>query len=349
MRVDPTALLTRLRIHFRRKGRALWASCPLAHGGPDKDASWSMRDDPGGDRHGGHYCFGCRNGGGPADLVSAVLGVELREALAWLRDGSALAPQLPERVVVAVRMVKGPFRLPGGVEQSPPFVGWPTPARDYLLGRGVTAEQAARWGLGFAVDGKLASRIVVPARDAAGRLASYVARAFAGKGQRYAEPTDEERPDRSVILGEHLWPARERRRVVLVGEGWFDAAAAERATGLPVGALRGSPSPADARWGPVVAKLATFPVVVHLVDPGSAGERLHADLRAALVRYSRVVSVRFAAGSDAASYARESASLQIDHLWADAELARAIEGQAGIALAGYSIAGSRDPAISAAP
>lgn len=322
MKVDPAALLARLRIPYERKGKALVARCPLNHGGPDNHPSWSILESPD-EKRGAHFCQSCRQGGGPADLVSAVLGVELREALAWLKDGSlALASDVPERVVVVVRMGKAAFKLPEGVVLAP-VEEWPSPARDYLLRRGVTPEQAARWGLGYAVDGKLASRIVVPARDAAGRLCSYTARAFAGRGQRYSEPTDEERPDRAAILGEHLWPVRARREAVLVGEGWFDVAAGERAAGLPVGALRGSPGPSDARWAPTVAKLATFREVLHLVDPGSAGARLHEDLRSALARYAPVRAVRFPGALDAADYARDLG---------DAALARLIRSS-----------GSRDP------
>ena len=72
--IDAPALLDRLGISYRRRGRALLAPCPLP-GHTEKEPSWSMRDEPGEEKHGAHWCFGCDRGGGPADLVAGVLRV----------------------------------------------------------------------------------------------------------------------------------------------------------------------------------------------------------------------------------------------------------------------------------
>lgn len=294
--VDVPALLDRLRVSHKRRGRARIACCPLplhnADGSPDREPSWSMHDEPGSEKHSLHYCFGCKRGGGPADLAAAVLGIDLREAREWILSGAVLREQdLPVRVIVSVRRGKPPFLLPDGVVLAP-IEEWPTPARAYLLERGVTASQAARWGLGYAVDGRLAMRVVVPVRDAAGAICSFVARSFTGAPKRYLEPREEDGADRGAIVGEHLWSPPERRRALMLGEGVFDTWALERATGLPVGALHGSPSPGQAGFDAVAGKLATWPMIGLAVDPNDAGERLYESLRGALGRYSRVVPIR---------------------------------------------------------
>lgn len=315
--VDAPALLDRLGIVYRRRGRALWACCPHrfhnADGRPEKEPSWSMVDEPGGDRNGLHRCHGCGRGGTPADLVAAVLGISDREARDWLRSGAFVrAGDIPPQVVVKVLSPRPPFRLPDGVNFNP--IGeWPAPAREYLRRRGVTEAQAQRWGLGWACEGRLAFRIVIPVRDGVGRLRSFVARSFVERvggreAKRYLEPREDDGADHAAILGEHLWP-RTGRDVALLGEGWFDGAALERAGGLlgigdrsPIAVLHGSPCPGQAGWDAIVGKLSTFRTLVVAVDPNDAGERLLATLRGALGRHTQVTPLRIP-GVDVAAFA----------------------------------------------
>jgi hypothetical protein len=141
-------------------------------------------------------------------------------------------------------------------------------------------------------------RVVIPVRDGGGVVRSFVARSFVARSggreaKRYLEPREEDGADHAAILGEHLWPRPELRRVALVGEGWFDGAALERASGgLPVAVLHGSPHPGQAGWDAVIGKLASFPLLVTAVDPNDAGERLLSSLTGALGRYSRVLPLR---------------------------------------------------------
>lgn len=318
--IDAPALLDRLGIAYRRRGRALLAPCPLP-GHDEKEPSWSMRDEPGEEKHGLHHCFGCGRGGGPADLVAAVLGVDLSAARAWIRSGAIYRESdLPAQVVVSVKRAKPAFALPNGVVFAP-LDAWPTPARAYLQKRRVDASQAARWGLGYAVDGRLAMRVVVPVRDGGGVVRSFVARSFVERSggreaKRYLEPREEDGADHAAILGEHLWPRPESRRVVLVGEGWFDGAALERASGgLPVAVLHGSPHPGQSGWDAVVGKLASFPVLVAAVDPNDAGERLLSSLAGALGRYSKILPLRCGA-LDASGYAEKQGDLALADLLA---------------------------------
>lgn len=273
-----------------------------------------MVDEPGGERNGLHRCHGCGRGGTPSNLVAAVLGISEQEAREWIRSGSFLrAGDIPPQVVVKVLSPRPTFRLPDGVRFEPPAY-WPTPAREYLLRRGVTEAQAQRWGLGYAVEGRLAFRVVVPVRDGLGRLCSFVARSFVDRvggreAKRYLEPREDDGADHAAILGEHLWP-RADRDVCLLGEGWFDGAALERAVDgtehrCSVAVLHGSPCPGQAGWDSVVGKLATFRTVLVAVDPNSAGERLFETLRGALGRHVRVIPIRFLLGQDVAAFAEK--------------------------------------------
>jgi DNA primase len=263
--IEVPRMLAELGIPIARKRSAgrIWAPCPNRDH-DDKDPSWYIFDLPGDPRHGRHRCFGCGWRGSPRDLVEEVLGVGRDEAQAWL-DGVS-------RPILDVHVVERPVTtagvlVPKGVDFNPD--PWPGMAAAYLARRGVTREQAARWGMGVAMRGTLAGRIVVPVRDVSGVLRTWVARTFLeGEPTRYLTP---DRWRRGVLAGESLWP-RERDTVVLV-EGVLDAIATEGATGLPVAALLGSdPVPEQ------LVALSTWRRVLVATDNDPAGEKAAARL-----------------------------------------------------------------------
>lgn len=304
MPVDVPVLLERLGIQAKRKGREWWACCPL-HG--ERTPSWQMRDDPDdADKHGRWRCLGaCHEGGGPAGLVMRVLGYEsARQAWDWIRGNAAL-PEEERSLSVTVEpagaaLLRRGFHLPEGV-RFPPLDEWPSPARSYLLGRGVTEEQIDRWGIGYAVDGWLAGRIVLPWRDAQVRLVGYTARAFLPGQKRYREPRAEEGADRSAVYGEEHWPHPGARKAVIVTEGALDALAVERSVWTPVAALCGS-----VLLPGHVARLSTFKRVVVAGDPDKAGQGLVEAAVAALSRWVEVRRVSLPEGYDCARLASEA-------------------------------------------
>lgn len=293
MRVDVPDLLARLGVEVvRPDGRELWALCPLH---PDTDASFQIRSDPGNERNGWWRCFGCHDGGGPARLVEEVLGLDRREAAEWIADSRVLPPA---RFRVGLDVVDrgSPIALPAGVVVAP-VTEWVAPARRYVESRGITPVQVDRWGLGYATRGRMRFRVVVPIRDARGRLVSYTGRTFTHDAKRYLEPSREERPVAGAVFGEECWPVTDRGSgTVVVVEGVFDALAAERVRpDLSVAAACGSdfhPSHAS--------KLATFGRVAVVSDPDRAGDAYAEELGAALRRYCEVVRVRPAEGRDLA-------------------------------------------------
>lgn len=298
--VDVPGVLSRLGIDARRRRRELWARCPFH---ADRTPSWSIRDDPGRpDRHGLWKCLGAcpegQNSGSVVSLVLRLLGLRTREeAWRWIKTGSARA-----RVRLSVEVEESPppraFALPDGVRVAP-VAEWVRPARDYLASRGVPPEQAERWGLGYAADGRLRGRVVIPIRDSSGDLVSYTARLFAGAGRKFLEPDEREGADKSAVFGEERWP--DERDLVVLTEAAFDALAVERETGLPFGAIYGS----EILPGHL-ARLRDFRRVVVASDPDAAGEKFWRAARAAFSRWADVSRADLPEGLDAAELVRRS-------------------------------------------
>jgi len=296
-RVDIQRLLERFGIEVaERAGQELWARCP-AH--QDTKPSWSIHV-----RTAQHHCFSCGWGGGAPALVIRGLGVDdlawdSKDAWEWLEAHGFLLEVDPALSVELVLSGGRPSRfvLPREVRVVPPEQ-WPSAAWAYLRTRGVIPGQIERWGIGFAVDGRLAGRVIFPLRDSTGVPRSYTARTFLDDPKRYLTPTKAEGPDPAALFGEEHWPRLSFRQQVVVVEGALDALAVERAIGSAVAGMLGA-TRASAML--VAGKLATFDEVVVATDPDPAGDAAWEALYPALVRHCRVRRVRLPEGEDAAS------------------------------------------------
>lgn len=297
MTIDPGVLLERLGIEAKpdRRGR-FHALCPNH---ADRKPSWMFwlehRDDSL-----RHKCIACGWGGGAESLVSKVLGIPFKEARAWIESAATAAPRhVALHSEVEIREPRrSHFQLPQGVIQKP-VQEWPQPPRQYLFDRGVPDAQAEFWELGYAVDGRLAGRIVIPVRDLNLRLVSYTARAFVRTRRKYLEPTTEEGADKAAIFGEERWPPVVNRDLVVVVEGGFDGMAVERATRLPFAGLYGSEFvPGHA------AKLGTWKRILLITDPDDAGERVATEIRGQLGRWATFKRITLPEGEDCASLAK---------------------------------------------
>jgi hypothetical protein len=237
-------------------------------------------------------------------LVRRLLDLESRhDAWRWIRtEGAETPPEPPGAVELVVRERPGEFALPDGVVVAP-VASWLSLARRYLVDvRGVTPEQAERWELGYAAKGLLAGRIVIPVRDADGRLLSYTARTYLGSAKKFREPDKAEGADKGSVFGERRWPPPGERKLVVVSEAAFDCLAVERATGLCVAGVFGS----ELLPGHV-ARLGTFEEIVTASDPDAAGSKLAAQIRAQLGRWRKVRRATFPPGFDADDLARPGA------------------------------------------
>ena len=238
--IDVRALLESLGLAVTADdGEDVRARCPSGRH-PDRDASWWIKC--AGERTGLQRVFvpatSVRDAG---SLVQHhCLGIGFGVARIWVEEHATVPDELATSVRVVVKAPRQPFRFPIGVTVEPLDL-WPTPARRYAESRGITPYQVERWGIGHGLGGALDGRIIIPIRDASFRLASYVARAYAGQPARYLTPRDGDGADRSVLFGEeHERPGAP----CVVVEGALNALAVERAwpqcSVLALGGSRGS-------------------------------------------------------------------------------------------------------------
>lgn len=277
-RLDVEALLTALDIKFTRQGVKLRAICPNPEH-KDSDPSWAIIDNPGSDKHGGHWCFSCKHGGGPWELVRAVRGMDEEQAALFVHALITGAPRpfpgVP-RVKVRTDRSADEYRLPPEV-RIPSLDGseWPDVFADYIASRGVTEDQLVRWRIGYATRGPLAWRIVIPVHTR-GRLVAHVGRAVFDDRERYDMPFKKHgaRPSLAVFGEPLVDPAR---RVLTIAEGSFSMLALERAGAPNPVALLGSDWSAGK-----AAILSSVPwdLIVIATDPDAAGDRVARDIAA---------------------------------------------------------------------
>lgn len=297
---DVPRLVERLGLKTKRSGARIWARCPH----PDhieRTPSWFIWDDPRRGWHGHHKCYGCGYGGWPSHLVATHLKVTQEEARQWLaKHAAGEAQELPTSVEIEIREHVWPIAMPPEICFEP-FDAWPSPPRDYLVHRHVTRYQVERWGIGYALWGDLAGRIVIPVRTTAGALAGYTGRTFSnGERKRYRNAMACDGAQPGVLHGEHLWG--DDRSMIVVTEGTFDALAIERAVpGVTLGAIWGSQFlPAHA------AKLARFGFVVVATDPDSAGDAAYETIASSLQRHTTVRRMVMQDGQDAATMSTQA-------------------------------------------
>ncbi len=285
-RVDVAKLLARLNITAELDGDEYLGLCPSHQ---DEKPSWSINRNTS-----KHHCFSCGFGGTATSLVIHALdmgrlGWQPRDAWAWLKEQGLLVGDGEQGFGVELflqpTMAPRAFDMPGGVVVSP-LEDWPATARKYAERRELAGWQVKRWGVGFAVHGRLRGRIVFPVHDAALSLRTYTARSFVGAEPRYMTPNEAEGPDHAALFGERFWPppgSRKGRRVVVV-EGALKGLAVERANGELVGGLLGATASGNAS---IIAKLATFGEVVILTDADRAGQVAAEKLYVGLARHTR--------------------------------------------------------------
>lgn len=297
-RINPTAVdavLSALKIEVKlRRGRRAWALCPF-HVGDTSPKNFFIRIS--GPRLGQCWCFACENGGTLPELVMHVRGCDYESAKAFIELlGSGFeAPKLPARVRRQQPILgRVRFIMPREVYFEP-LTQWVTPARRYAESRGITHEEVERYGMGYAVDGRLGGRIVLPWRGSDGLPYGYSARTFTDQDPKYQTPHSTENPDRGVMFGEHLWPKADGRQILFITEGALNALAIARVyPEVSVAALGGS------HVDPLHAiKFSTFQSLYVLTDPDEAGDKAAAMVTTMLGRYAAPKRIRLPEGQDA--------------------------------------------------
>lgn len=281
-----------------RHGRRAWIKCPFHN--DHNPTNFFVRIS--GPRGGQNHCFSCKKGGSLVQLVMHVRGLDEEPAKKYVeRLGRGYEPPRGHVRVVERPAVLGrvKFKMPGEV-MFKPLEEWPSVARSYAERRGITPEEVDRFGLGFAVDGRLGGRIILPWRSANGTPMGYSARSFVGDEPKYTTPHESENADLNTMFGEHTWI--EHREAVVVTEGALNALAVSRAIDdyrVDIAALGGSaPTPMHA------VKLASFPVIILLTDPDPAGDHAAASLASMLGRHAEIDRLRLPEKKDALDVGR---------------------------------------------
>jgi 5S rRNA maturation endonuclease (ribonuclease M5) len=302
-RVDIQKLLLKLGLDATLKGDEWQTKCPSGiH--PDEHPSWSIKDAPGNPKHGTHYCFSCHYAGNPIGLVMKVIGISFSSARAWVEE-NAIIEVIPKPLVVRMKpLTKARFQLIHPVSFTD-LDQWVQPAREYATKRGITQEQVKKWGLGYAVNGRLAGRIVFPVYNADRHMDSYAARTYVDSPKRYLMPDEglskvtnkpKENPNLETIWGEAHWPPIEERRTLIITEGAINGLACERVSDIPISALMGSHIRLTH-----LSKITTFKEWILLTDPDYAGDTAVKELAASLLRYGKVYRPKFDPKTDAQS------------------------------------------------
>jgi len=277
-------VLERYRIGgLRRSGKDQWRGrCPL-HGGEGQDtfhvnAARQL-----------FHCFSCGAGGTVLDLVAAIEHCGVREAAQKLVIGWNLPamdsrpPRASSRQPTATEKSKSlrplGFRLRGTDGGHP-----------YLAARGISAQTAAEYGIGFyAGPGLLSRRLVIPIHDEAGQLVAYCGRSLNGAEPRYKFPAGF--PKSQVLFNLHRAAAGGAETVIVV-EGFFDCLRVHQAGFSAVVALMGSALYERQRW--LLSE--RFRKIVLMLDGDQAGRRASATAAARLAGCCLVSIIELAAG-----------------------------------------------------
>ena len=250
-------------------------------------------------------CQACKWGGDLADLVQHVRGYATKTAAYdWLEEHGAKVER-EDLVAPALELTTGQrqraaFRMPRGFEAGP-LSTWPTVPREYALSRGLDARQVATWGIGYAAEGRLNGRLVIPVVSRQGVLSGYMARAWdKAARRRYLYPHESEGADLDAVFGEQRWV---RGTTCIVTEGALKSLAVERVFPAWSHAALGGSGVRPMQLAKMAA--AGFASVVVMTDGDEAGDRVGTELRTQLKRYVYTTRCRLPPGQDADSIGPE--------------------------------------------
>lgn len=318
---------------LQKKGRNFVCLCPFHN---DTRPSFLVSPDKG-----IAYCFACNSGGDIFSVYQKLEGVDFPQALKELAEKTGVT--LPDRHEPSVpKDEKERLRacLEASVNYFRSALSSSDATKDYVRKRGVSAEQAAAFELGFAPDARSAlydhllkvgfsrtevvnagmaiqrdltdtapidrfrNRLVFPIRDLQGRVIGFGGRTLGNDDAKYLNSAETSLYHKSnVLYGIHQAKEsiRESKRVVLV-EGYFDVLACHR-VGVPetVAACGTALTDEHAR---MIKRYAD--TVVLCLDQDSAGRRAADKAFVTLSRQGLAVQGAVTGAKDAADTAQES-------------------------------------------
>lgn len=280
-----------------RRGPRGWAHCPY-HRSEEPTTFFVRLSGP---RAGQAHCFSCKKGGTLVELVKHIRRCKYDEAKKFIENvGKGFQPPKAKVSVFRRPAVLGRprFQVPSEIVFDK-LSKWISGARAYAMSRGIDQEEVEVFKLGYAVDGTLSGRVVIPWISRTQTIVGYSARTFVDEEPKYKTPRETDNADFATMVGEHLWPTSVNQRgVVVVTEGALNAFAVRRALkncgDINIAALGGS------EINPVhLIKLATFGLVLVMTDPDAAGDRAADVIKASLDRHTPTRRVRLPENRDA--------------------------------------------------
>ncbi|RRD65255.1 DNA primase [Fretibacterium sp. OH1220_COT-178] len=239
------------RVRLHRAGRGYLGLCPFHD---EKTPSFHVSQE-----RQNYHCFGCGRGGDVFTFVMETEGLEFRQALELLADRAGVALTRPEGrrrtsgnlyevMDLAEKFFRSLLTAPEG-----------TAVRAYLTRRGLSLDDAARFGLGWSANSwdslsrhlrgagvtdrealdaglvlegqrggvydRFRGRMTFPIRDVAGRVIAFGGRLVDGEGAKYINSPEGaiySKRRNLYLLHEARGSIRERGRSILV-EGYMDA------------------------------------------------------------------------------------------------------------------------------
>lgn len=210
-RVDVVDLLNRLKIKIEIQGDDfIIARCPNKEH-EDKNPSWKISD--GGESNGLHYCFPCKFGGNPVQLVEHVNDCSKQEAIEFVkkscgRSKGFIIESDGNMFVGKQKTITPPKGLKKIIKGSN--------CEKYLQERGIGKREIKRFHL---LDMKWQRRVWVPiTKDA--RLLAWLARSYNDEKPKVMTPIDNSNHSWAMFGFDHL--DREKKTLHL-SEGWISA------------------------------------------------------------------------------------------------------------------------------
>lgn len=216
-KLDFEKVLVHYGVEVKRRGDQHLGFCPLpGHTGKRNSPSFSANLE-----RGIFHCFGCQAKGNLLDFAVLMSGKSVEDGRALKSVAADLrAKFLPEDGSRPEK--KGKERKPDEAPETQlelgalinPELDFELQGLDashaYLLERGFTKETIAHFGLGYCSRGTFAGRIVIPLRDAAGKLIGYAGRvvddaAISDENPRYLFPSKRRRKETTIEFRKSLF------------------------------------------------------------------------------------------------------------------------------------------------
>lgn len=316
-------VLDALKLHVEDvRGRRAWIRCVFHQ---DKTATnFFVRLE--GSYAGTFHCFSCKVKGNLIDLTKQVKNYDYENAKKFVETLGKNAEPEKRRVTIAEpppKLTRSVFKIPKDIYFEP-MEEWVSGARRYAQNRcKITPEEVTLFRIGYAVDGRLAGRIVLPWIDERGVFGGYSARTWCDEEPKYKTPHEDDLPDATIMFGEHTWS--HEKKFIVVTEGALNVMAIRRALAeyrFDIAAMGGS-DVESTLFPQRVTKLALFKNVIVMTDSDSAGDNAAMALRRTLRRYVHIERPRLPDDKDALDVGVENVRQLLQPLFASLGVDRA--------------------------